>query len=74
MAVLTSPEIEREIKVEQKGQANKMKEVTVKVPDDTLFIHVMIGIKKEDVLFVQSKTNTDKTNLNIVFGGDEQNE
>lgn len=74
MAVLTSPEIEREIKVEQRGQANKMKEVTVKVPDDTLFIHVMIGIKKEDVLFVQSKKNTDKTNLNIVFGGDEQNE
>lgn len=44
-----------------------MKEVIVKVPDNTAFIHVLIGTDEYDAIQMSSKSNGNRENLNISF-------
>ena len=53
---------------------NKMKEIKIKVPDNTMYVHVVIGVDEDGYISMYSKSSGEKDNLNMVIGKDKGNE
>lgn len=52
-----------------------MKDVTVKVPDDTIFIHVLIGVDQPfSSIVMMSKSKSSPYDLDIEFSDEEDME
>lgn len=56
------------------GKVKKMKEIKVKVPDNTMYMHVVIGVDEDGYILMYSKSSAQKDNLDMVIGKDKGNE
>lgn len=51
---------------------NGMREIKVKVPDETVYMHVVIGVNENECIVMYTSSNDGKHDMKI--GEDEQNE
>ena len=56
------------------GKVKKMKEIKVKVPYNTMYMHVVIGVDEDGYILMYSKSSGKKDNLDMVIGKDKGNE
>ena len=49
-----------------------MKEITIKVPDNTAYIHVLIGVLSEGVMNMRSCATSGKDMTDIIFEDEEK--
>lgn len=54
------------------GQVNGMREIKVKVPDETVYMHVVIGVNENECMMMYTSSNDGKHDIEI--GEDGQNE
>lgn len=53
------------------GQVNRMREIKVKVPDETVYMHVVIGVNENGCMMMYTCSNDGKHDIEI--GEGEQN-
>ena len=52
------------------GQVNGMREIKVKVPDETVYMHVVIGVNENKCMMMYTSSNDGKHDMEI--GEDEK--
>ena len=55
------------------GQVNGMREIKVKVPEETVYMHVVIGVKESACMMMYTGSNDGKHDIEIGMVG-ERNE
>lgn len=51
-----------------------MKEIKIKVPNNTMYMHVVIGVDEDGYISMYSKSSGEKDKLDMVIGKDKGNE